>query len=199
MKEIVNISWRIFISQYIGGRMEINKEAPFQHHLASIIKEVGQLYTITKNEFFFVDLETKCENIKGKNKYLDITCGFRDKISCAIEMKFKTKKQGAQDHGRIDVYQDIEAIELSLENGFDLGFFFMITDSTAYIKPSKKGVGVSFPIHQNKMINPGKYHHDSKGREHVHVNIKGEYLVNWYQLNKKYFLMLGVTKKLKAV
>ena len=135
IREIITLSWRIFISQYTNERMKINKEAPFQHHLATIIKEVGQLYTISKEEIFFVDLETKCKNIKGKNKYIDITCGFRDKINCAIEMKFKTQKQGAQDHGRIDVYQDIEAIELSLENGFDIGFFLIsstvnISDNT---------------------------------------------------------------------
>ena len=65
-------------------------------------------------------METKCENINGKPKYIDISCGFIDKINCAIELKFKTAQQGAQDHGRIDAYRDIYALELVTEKLFNL-------------------------------------------------------------------------------
>ena|GEM_PF-1484199 len=47
----------------------------------------------------------------------------------AIELKFKTEQQGAQDHGRIDAYVDIEAVELVTKSQFTFVRFYMITDS----------------------------------------------------------------------
>src|SRR5690606_691576 len=141
LEEILDQSWKIFKSQFIYGRHKINKEAPFQHHFAQIIKSVGNLYSISEKDLFKVDLEVKCLNIKGKSKYIDITCEFVDKINCAIELKFKTSQQGAQDHGRIDAYVDIEALELVTNSEYKIGKFYMITDSQTYINKSNKGVG----------------------------------------------------------
>ena len=59
-------------------------------------------------------------------------------------MKFKTAIQGAQDHRRNDAYIDIEALEIVTKGQFDLGKFYMITDSTPYINQSVKGVGTVF-------------------------------------------------------
>ncbi len=59
-----------------------------------------------------------------------MTCAFPNaKVSGAIELKFKTEQQGAQDHGRIDAYVDIEAVELVTESQFTFVRFYMITDS----------------------------------------------------------------------
>ena len=192
IKEIVRLAWNIFISQYTFGRLDINKEAPFQHHLATILKEVGGLYTLNKTEIFFVDLETKCENIKGKNKYIDITFGFRGDIKCSMELKFKTKRQGAQTYGRIDAYLDLEALELSQQCGYDLGFFFMITDDPSYIDHSKSGIGALFPLHDGARIVPKEYL--SKGKRVVDITLKNEYLVNWEKHEDLYFLRLDAGK-----
>ena len=75
MKEILDESWKIFKSQFVYKRNDIDKEAPFQLQFASIIKSVGELYSIKPGEQFFVGMETKCEGIKedGKPKYVDIT------------------------------------------------------------------------------------------------------------------------------
>ena len=110
LNEILDQSWKIFKSQFIYGRHQINKEASFQHHFAQIIRNVGNLYSIGEKDLFKVDLETKCDNVKGKSKYIDISCEFIDKIKCAIELKFKTSKQAAQNHGRIDAYIDIDSL-----------------------------------------------------------------------------------------
>ena len=82
MNEIMSVSWRIFISQFLNNRHIINKEAPFQHHFAQIIRTVGELYSINESDLFKVDLETKIENIKGKSKYVDLTCQFDKIIKC---------------------------------------------------------------------------------------------------------------------
>jgi hypothetical protein len=70
-------------------------EAPFQHHFASILSAVGSLYCVERSDVFFVDLEQRCEDVKGKTKYIDITCSFTNvDVSCAIEQEFKTAKAG---------------------------------------------------------------------------------------------------------
>ncbi len=92
-----------------------------------------------------MDLETRCEDVRGKTKFIDITCSFPNAaVSCAIELKFKTTQQGAQDHGRIDAYVDIEAVELVCESHFTFGRFFMITDSSVYVNTSRRGVGTEW-------------------------------------------------------
>src|SRR5438046_1429557 len=144
-REVIDVSWRVFVSRFVGQRHPISTEAPFQHHFANVISAVGNLYCVGRDEVFLVDLEGKCESIREKGKYLDITCSFiNQNAKCALELKFKTERQAAQDHGRIDAYADIEALELACKAGFDFGVFYMITDSKTYVRQSTKGVGTVF-------------------------------------------------------
>lgn len=195
LNEVLDLSWKIFKSQFIHGRHEINKEAPFQHHFAQIIRNIGNLYSIAEKDLFKVDLETKCENINGKSKYIDVSCEFVDQIKCAIELKFKTAQQGAQDHGRIDAYVDINALEQVTESLFHSGKFYMITNSTTYINQSKKGVGTVFATHNGNVTEKGKeYWYDSKGREHVRLTLRNSYHFEWEKINNWYFLDLTVNR-----
>lgn len=195
LNEVINLSWKIFKSQFIHGRHEINKEAPFQHHFAQIISSVGSLFSIAEKDLFKVDLETKCVNVDGKVKYIDITCQFVDQISCAIELKFKTKQQGAQDHGRIDAYIDLAALEDVTLSTFDTGRFFMITNSTPYVNESKKGVGTVFSTHQGFVsLKNHELWHPSKGREHVKIKLRNSYHFEWEEINGWYFLALTVNR-----
>ena len=52
LKQVLDLSWDIFKSQFINGIHEINKEAPFQHHFADIINKVGNLYCLTREDAF---------------------------------------------------------------------------------------------------------------------------------------------------
>ncbi len=196
LNEVLNQSWKIFKSQFIHGRHQINKEAPFQHHFAQIIKSVGDLYSIAEKDLFKVDLENKCNNVKGKSKYIDISCEFVGQIKCAIELKFKTAKQQAYDHGRIDAYIDIEALEIVTKGQFDLGKFYMITDSTPYINQSIRGVGTVFATHNGFVTEKGKeFWFNSKGREDARVSLRNSYQFDWEKINDWYFLDLTINKE----
>jgi len=193
--DVLDISWRILKSRFMDGRHLITKEAPFQHYFAHIISTIGELYCSKRNDIFLVDLETKCVGIKGKSKYVDITCGFPSQdVSCAIELKFKTSQQGAQDHGRIDAFIDIEALELVCRQSYNIGRFYMITDSTPYINQSKKGVGTVFTTHDGAVLNPGTYQYPSKGRKSVIVTLNNKYELEWEKINDWYFLQINVLK-----
>jgi len=193
ISDILDISWRILKSRFIDGRHEITKEAPFQHYFAHIISTIGESYCTKRDDIFLVDLETKIDDIKGKNKYLDITCSFpNEHSSCAIELKFKTSRQGAQDHGRIDAFVDVEALELVCNQPFNIGRFYMITNSTPYINKSKKGVGTVFTTHDGSILKPGNYHFPSKGREHINITLQNEYTIEWEKINEWYFLQINI-------
>ncbi len=193
ISDILDISWRILKSRFIDGRHEITKEAPFQHYFAHIISTIGESYCTKRDDIFLVDLETKINDIKGKSKYLDITCSFpNENSSCAIELKFKTSLQGAQDHGRIDAFIDIEALELVCNQSFNVGRFYMITNSTPYVNKSKIGVGTVFATHDGSLLKPETYHYPSKGREHVQVMLQNEYYLEWEKIGEWYFLQINI-------
>lgn len=193
LHDVLELSWSILKSRFIDGRYSITKEAPFQHHFAHIISAIGESHCSKRDDIFLVDLETKCGDIKGKNKYIDITCGFvNQKVNCAIELKFKTNSQGAQDHGRIDAFVDIEALELVCGEKFSFGRFYMITDSTPYIHQSKKGVGTMFTTHDGATIKPAVYQYPSKGREDVIVELNNEYIIEWEKIGEWYFLQVNI-------
>jgi hypothetical protein len=197
LRLILHEAWRVLKSQFLDGRYPVHTEAPFQHYFAQIIGSLGSLYCTRREDTFILDLESKCVNIKGKNKYIDITCGFPvEQVSCAIELKFKTAKQGAQDHGRIDMYVDIEAVELACLQEYTFGKFYAITDSTPYVNRSKKGVGAVFCTHHGAKTAVGQQFAcpQSKGREDVAVNLRNAYTFEWEQIDEWYFLELDIQR-----
>lgn len=141
-----------------------------------------------------MDLECKLLSAASGREYIDIGCSFpKHKASCAIELKFKTAKQGAQDHGRIDAYQDIEALERAL-GVFSFGRFYMITDSSVYVNESRRGVGKVFATHDENQTNAGATFNcpNSVGRQDVKLTLKNSYTFQWEQIDKWYFLELHI-------
>ncbi|PAE07785.1 hypothetical protein CHI12_09465 [Terribacillus saccharophilus] len=199
LDEVINKSWDLFIQQFVQGKYSITKEAPFQFHFADTINKVGNLYCFKRGESFSVDLETRKEGILGKNKYIDITCAFYNgeeapTASAAIELKFKKNSQGADDEARIDAYLDIQALE-ACEDHFDLAYFFMITESEAYSKPSKK-LGSTADIFSmrnnyippvNKVLIP-----KLESRSKKQIVLKKAHEFQWQSVGKNVFLKLDI-------
>jgi hypothetical protein len=197
LNAVLDTSWPIFVSRFIHGRHPVTKEAPFQHHFANIISTVGNLYCIGRDDHFLVDLETREEGIRDRSKYLDITCGYSNhKVRCAIEIKFKTARMGAQDFGRIDAYTDIEALELVCGTEYNFGRFYMITDSRTYLNPSTRGVGTVFAMHHGHQSLPdGHFAYPTcKGREDVVVRLRSSYHFDWESQGNWHFLQLHVNR-----
>ena len=117
MGKILDEAWEVFKWQFANKAFvkEIENEAPFQLHFASIIRSIGNMYVL-HGETFYVDLETKWEgkmNKSGeKKKYIDITCGFYKlgkaipQYACAIELKFKRADYGALPHNLFAIYKE---------------------------------------------------------------------------------------------
>ena len=135
-------------------------------------------------------MEKRVNYPEGKTKYLDITCEYsclenKTQAKAAIELKFKTKRQGAQDHGRIDAFVDIEALEKA-KNAYSYtkARFYMITDSETYLKKSKKGVGTKFTTYDGAKTKLDSDFHcpSSKGRENTKVHLNASYCFEWEKI-----------------
>lgn len=196
---IISQSWEILKSQFMGGRLSLSKEAPFQHHFATIIKTVGDLHCYKRSEQFIVDLETREVNKHGSPTYVDITLEMFNEsdlvLRAAIELKFKKKSQGADDFARIDSYIDIESLEYLKNNRYNKAYFFMITDNEIYTKESRTdttgdifSMRDGYTVPMNRILtNP-----NCKGRSKVEIVLSNEYTFKWSEKNNWYFLRLDV-------
>jgi len=174
-------------------------EAAFQHYFADVLQSLGTLHCTGREDRFHVDLEAKCQAVRGKSKFLDICCSFEGlgsrRSSCAIELKFKKWSQGAESHSRIELFRDIEALEHACQTSFSFGRMFMITDNKHYVRASSRGVGLQFPCHDGAQVAAGKFNAPHcKGYEATFVTLANSYAFQWEQTEKWYFLDLTIPR-----
>ena len=190
----------------MNEKYAVELEAPFQLHFGGILKLVGELYCIERREIFFVDLESKVK-ITGKHKYIDIICGFirgEKEYKTAIELKFKTLSQSAEDLGAMEIYKDIYYLENLVEhnNSFQSAYFLMITDDHRYIKtPRKNSRRETFNTSDGYKIETDREYKHTKTKtgekfynENGGFKFKREHNFEWSRLTKKsyYFLKLKI-------
>lgn len=209
VKEILDEAWKIFKWQFVNKVFvkDIENEAPFQLHFASIIRSIGNMYVL-HGETFYVDLETKWESKSNesdeKKKYIDITCGFYKfgeaipQYTCAIELKFKRKDYGALPHNLFAIYKDIESIESEVlateEAGNDRyseGRFYFITNNSdycyksAYVNKAKQQVDTGankyqpFGLSEDTIKKEVVYHPEKGSDEDRRVSLKNKYEISW--------------------
>jgi len=201
---VIEKAWGIFINQFLNKKYEVELEAPFQLHFASVLKLLSELYCIKRREIFFVDLESKVTT-GGKNKYIDIICGFiRENEECKIpiELKFKTLTQSAEDLGAMEIYKDIYDLENLVEHNelFQSAYFLMITNNHRYTNPPRNNsLREEFNTSNGYKIQPGheyKYTKTKTGEKFYKKNgsftFKREHSFNWINYNKLYFLKMKI-------
>ena len=127
-----------------GGRIHVDNEASLQLQFASILKSVGELLEVERNEFFSIELEKSvhlAEGIFGKSgsrkAKIDVFFSFtnastKETISCAIEMKFFKKENHREPNNRYDVFSDIKNLE-SYGAFADYCFLIVATDHEHYV------------------------------------------------------------------
>lgn len=106
-----------------GGRIQVANEASLQLQFAAILKSVGELFEVERDEFFSIELEKPValtDDVFGKsgsrNAKIDILFGFtnvtKDEVHrCAVEMKFFRRKNHREPNNRYDVFSDINNLE----------------------------------------------------------------------------------------
>jgi hypothetical protein len=211
--EMINHAWDIFLNHFVNKKYEINLEAPFQLHFASILKYVGELYCLKKGEVFAINLEVNMGD--SKKNYIDIVIEFFERGSTSsllipIELKFRTVKQSAVDEGVMAIYRDIHTIEKVVKKGkyngstIPFGYFFIITDHQGYTKRAKSGLKIIFDTsdgytakkeHDYKYLDnkTGKKFHDKYGN--IIFNNEHTFRWNLYEYedaSKHWFLKMKI-------
>jgi len=209
LEEMIYRAWDIFINHFINKKYEINLEAPFQLHFASILKYVGELYCLRKREIIAVNLEVDMGD--AKKNYIDIVIEYfgndgKSSLLIPIELKFRTVKQSAEDEGVMAIYRDVYTIEQLVNKGkyngstIPFGYFFIISDNQRYTKKAKSGLKLVFDTsegytakkeHEYKYLKnkTGIKFHDKYGS----ITFKKEHTFQWnvykYEDESKYWFL----------
>ena len=120
---VFELAYECLRNKINGGRIRVENEASLQLQFSSILKSVGELLEIERDEFFSIELEKpiklpdrdfgKSESSKAK---IDIWFAYTNastKVvrSCAVEMKFFKKQNHREPNNRYDVFADIHNLE----------------------------------------------------------------------------------------
>lgn len=131
-----------------GGRIRVENEASLQLQFAAILKSVGELLEVERDEFFSIELEKpialalgsfgKSGSSKAK---IDILFSYTNAStktvrSCAVEMKFFKKQNHREPNNRYDVFADLHNLE---RYGHIAEMCFMVvgTDHDHYVTQAK--------------------------------------------------------------
>ena len=160
IKEALREATRIYASRISKGYYQPGLEDTFKMQLGSILAEELELMTFLTGERFLVLFEENMP-INGADDYVDIVVSYKTKDvgekRYLIELKFKKKKQFAQDFGVIDSYQDIWSLEQQRSSAPVLGCaFIFLTDYVAYTKEATTGTRKELPMHEGALIKANK-------------------------------------------
>jgi hypothetical protein len=134
-----------------GGLLQVENEASLQLQFAAILKSVGELLEIHRNEFFSIELEKavnhsdKLFGKSGSNKAkVDLFCSYTnastDEVhSCAVEIKYFKKKNHREPNNRYDVFADIHNLE-NYGSFADCCFLIVATDHDHYVDQANYSV-----------------------------------------------------------
>lgn len=139
----IDFSWSICVQRIASERIRINKESSLQLHLGAIIKELGELACVERDEKFTIELETKYER-----QSIDILCSLDD-VHAAIELKcFRKASNRATDTDMYDVLNDL--VRLESYRHVTLRRFICLTDNEYYPKGTHSGHANSVSIRHEK-------------------------------------------------
>ncbi|GAB6106880.1 hypothetical protein [Fusibacter bizertensis] len=200
IEEMINMAWMIFVNQFISDKYVINLEAPFQLHFSSILKSVGELYCLNKDESFHINLEVNMG--EQRKNYVDIVLEYNiastgEVYKVPIELKYRTLSQSAEDIGAMEIYKDIYNLE-KLTNRKTEGtsiiknsYFFCITNNQRYIKKSGSGLKMVFVTYDEATIEPNKeykYLDTNEGLKFYNkygaFKFDQQYKFRWHQASK---------------
>ena len=151
---VFELAYECLRSKINGGRICIQNEASLQLQFAAILKSVGELLEIERDEFFAIELEKPValnDRLFGKSgsskAKIDICFSYTNAStkavrSCAVEMKFFKKQNQREPNNRYDVFADIH----NLENYGRVAhqcFLVVATDHDHYVSQSQYSAATS--------------------------------------------------------
>lgn len=123
LTRVFELAYECLRQKINGGRIHVDNEASLQLQFAAILKVVGELLEIDRNEYFSIELEKSIRlnaTTFGKSRsntakidiyfsYTNIKTGISE--GCAIELKLFWKRNHREPNNRYDVFDDIRNLE----------------------------------------------------------------------------------------
>ena len=146
--EVCHQAYQLLCAKLSGGSVVVQNEASLQFQLASILKNLGELFVFGADERFSIELEKLVVNHEAAfaksgspRARVDIWYQFENRISgdivrTAIELKFFKKENHREPNNRYDAFGDILNLEGYGEHS-DLGFLMIFTDHPHYVSHEK--------------------------------------------------------------
>ena len=217
--DIISLAWESFIEKFSQGEIMASEkslsEAMFQFCFAGEIQSAGREY-VGSGKTFEVNLETKwCEPKAGRvpPKFIDITCHIvedgEEKYACAIELKFKRKRDAKGTFGKdrmFKFYKDIMYVEREIsitekdrsKPSYSEGRFYCITDNNSYVeKTCQDDYNIEFGLKNNDSTTSKEIHVKSERG----VKLEQSYFVQWHNIPRNgkmqdwYFLEIKIPQK----
>ncbi len=200
------------------NRFSLSNEASFQLQFGSILKSIGELYSYSPDDRFFIEIEktvflNEGSFIKSKSNKanIDIVIGFEtktpsDKVSCAIELKFFKQGSGAP-RNRYNFFVDLHNLEQYMTQDFesedfsvDFGFMIVGTDHGHYVDQSSDygEAAEDFDFRDGKKYikNTNLIYKEfdekaapSKSKVMISISLKNNYEFKWHKSDKSFLIL----------
>jgi len=203
LRNSITFAWKVFMERIGAGVLEINKEASMQLHYSNILQQVLPLICFEEDENVKIELETRAENILGKNREIDLVLvgkkfiksqsPFLHKI--AVEMKcYKTmassnKARGATDIFMKDVYEDMAILEeYCSQQEYDKGVALVMSDMSRLVYPKKKDAKCWDYDISNGVTVGHKIYTTPIGGKNINITLNKTYTFKWEQKGEFFFM-----------
>ena len=190
LNEVVDMAWQEVKDQVDKGQLTLVREGNFGLHLGIFLYAFGNR-DVPEGQRFEVEAEHLLE-VDGARKYMDLACSYQpEDIKAALELKFCTAQQGADNLRRVDFWQDLGTLEEAQRQGFGEARFLLITDDPRYPEVKRRGDYKKYSMHEGRVIEPGQYECvDWAGRRGKSVTLEKAYPISWEKINGLNFLEL---------
>lgn len=177
-----------------GGRIRVENEASLQLQFSAILKSVGELLEVERDEFFSIELEKPVALLDGSfgksgssKAKIDIWFAYTNAStntvrSCAVEMKFFKKQNHREPNNRYDVFADIHNLE-SYGHHAEQCFMVVGTDHDHYVNQAEYAEATKdFDFREGREYVAGTAatYRTTKGYGEP-ITLRGSYEFNWDQ------------------
>lgn len=141
---VFDLSYECLRRKINGGRIRVENESSLQLQFAAILKSVGELLEVERDEFFSIELEKPVVLLEGafgksgsSKAKIDILFSYTNAStktvrSCAVEMKFFKQQNHREPNNRYDVFADLHNLE-NYGHIAELCFMVVGTDHDHYV------------------------------------------------------------------
>lgn len=185
LSSVVDLAWSKIKTKTIEG-LRLRREGNFQLHLGITLHDVANQTGITE---FNIEAEHLLDPNAARN-YIDLVCSYGD-ARTALELKFCTSDQGADNLRRVDFWKDLGTLEAAQALGFTDARFLLITDDYRYLQRKTTSDYALYSMHEGRVIEPGTYTCTKwAGRRGQTVTLQRRYPINWATVKGLHFLQL---------